>query len=131
MPITDLIHAHRAAFGLHRPVSVKVDFKAKSLRTLLVALPGLALPQAPRGDVQMVELAAVGERSDNGKQGRSADRPGDSGGAQKRSRRSRPRKGKGASLRPTSGSQPSLPPPLSTPRAGPSAVCASPTTFVS
>ena len=93
MPITDLIHAHRAAFGLHRPVSVKVDFKAKSLRTLLVALPGLALPQAPRGDVQMVELAAVGERSDNGKQGRSADRPGDSGGAQKRSRRSRPRKG--------------------------------------
>ncbi|EOD14395.1 hypothetical protein EMIHUDRAFT_211827 [Emiliania huxleyi CCMP1516] len=53
MPITDLIHAHRAAFGLHRPVSVKVDFKAKSLRTLLVALPGLALPQAPRGDVQM------------------------------------------------------------------------------
>ena len=125
MPITDLIDAHRAAFGLHRHVSVKVDFKAKSLLALLAALPGLTLPQAPRGDVQMVEVAAVGGVPDSVKHGRSADRPGESGGAQKCSRRSRPRKGKGAGLRTASGSPPSLSPPLSTPRAGPSAVCAS------
>ena len=48
MPIRDLIDAHQAAFGLQRPVAVKVDFKAKSLLELLGcgaawagAIPGL------------------------------------------------------------------------------------------